>query len=369
MIYQRKLKLPYLLILISVIGTFITSCEKDDSEKPYVPEQKTYFNLTQGVTIANEGGYGSGNASFSIFYPAGDSVSNNVFFNVNGVSLGDVLQSIGFAGDKAYMLLNASNKIEVIDKDSCYQITTITDLSSPRYFLSLNNQKAYISLWGNGGKVGVLNLLTNTLTKQITVGSGPEKMVMVSGKVFVTNSGGWSTDNKVSVINTTSDEVAATITVGDNPKDIVVDKNGKVWVLCAGNIVYDGNYNIVSQTESQLARINPSSNEIETTISLGETYHPSLLEINATGDVLYYGGDWGASGIFSISIDATIKASTPLINDYFYGFNVDPSNGVIYALQSPSFTSSGTLKTYSSSGELLGSYSVGIGPNGAYFAD
>jgi len=369
MIYQRKFKQPYLLILISVIGTFITSCKKDDSEKPYVPEQETYFNLTQGVTIANEGAYGSGNASFSIFYPTGDSVSNNVYFNVNGVSLGDVLQSIGFAGDNAYMVLNASNKIEVIDKDSCYQITTITDLSSPRYFLSLSNQKAYISLWGNGGKVGVLNLLTNTLTKEITVGIGPEKMAMVSGKVFVANSGGWSTDNKISVINTTTDEVSATITVGDNPKDIVVDKNGKIWVLCAGNVVYDGNYNIVSQTESQLVRISPTTNEIEATISLGEAYHPSLLEINATGDVLYYGGDWSTSGVFSISITASAKATTPLINDYFYGFNVDPTDGVIYGLQSPSFTSPGTLKTFSPSGELLGSYSVGIGPNGAYFAD
>ncbi len=347
---------------ILLIAITFSSCKKDDSSP-------IFFDLTKGVTISNEGSFGAGNASLSIFIPEKNKVINDIYTKTNNLPLGDVFQSIGFSNQEAYLIINASNKINIVDKDSCYLITTIENISSPRYFSQIDNQKAYITIWGDGGKVDVLDLESKTITKQIAVGSGPEKMAIASGKAFVTNSGGWSTDNKVSVINTTTDEVTATITVGDNPKDIIVDKNNKVWVLCTGNIVYDGNYNILSQTESQLVRINPSTNEIETTISLGETYHPSLLEVNATGDVLYYGGDWSTSGIFSISITASAKATTPLINDNLYGFNVDPTDGVIYGLQSPSFTSSGTLKTYSSSGELLGSYSVGIGPNGAYFAD
>jgi len=363
MISLKKLKCYLLVFLLATSGVIITSCEKDDTG-PSLP-----YDLTNGVVIANEGTFQASNASLSIYYPKGDSVVNNVFSKVNDRPLGDVLQSIGFSGDNAYLILNASNKIEVIDKKTCVEVATISDLVSPRYFTSISDDKAYVTLWGNGGKVGVLNLTTNTLTKQITVGSGPEKLVVIGNKAFIANSGGWSTDNRISIINTQTDEVIATLTVGDNPKDFVVDRNGMIWVLCSGNIVYDANYNVASQTESKLIKINPSTNGIETTINLGETFHPSHLEINPAKNELYYGGDFGISGIFSIPITATEKAASPLIDEVFYGFNVDPSNGTIYGLQAPSFTSAGTLKRYSSTGAIISTFGLGIVPNSAYFAD
>lgn len=349
--------------IIGIVGLVITSCEKDKIDIVFP------YDLTHGVAISNEGSFGSSNASLSIYYPDGDSIVNNVFSKVNNRPLGDVLQSIGFMGDNAYLILNASNKIEVINKRSCYEVATISNISSPRYFIPISNHKAYVTLWGSGGKVAVLDLITNTVSKQITVGSGPERLIYTSDKVFVANSGGWGTDNRISVINPQTDEVIATITVGDNPKDFVVDKDGKLWVLCSGNVVYGGDFSIVSQTESQLVMINPASNTIEKTISLGTAFHPSLLEINPTLDILYYGGDFGVSGIFSIPITSSLKASNPLIDTYFYGLNVDPVNGTIYGLLSPSFTSTGSLKRYSPQGNILGTYYLGIGPNGAYFSN
>jgi YVTN family beta-propeller protein len=352
-----------LILLLSNVGFVITSCEKDS------PLTSLPYDLNRGVAISNEGAFGTGNASLSIYYPDGDSIVNDIFTKVNNRPLGDVFQSIGFAGNNAYMIMNASNKIEVVDKSTCGEIATISDIGSPRYFCAINSQKAYVTLWGNGGKVGVIDLATNSLTKQIAVGVGPEKIIMFNQKVFVANSGGWGTDNRVSVINPISDEVTATITVGDNPKDFVVDANGKLWVLCAGNVVYGGDYSITSQTSGKLMMINPSTNLVEKTIDLGETYHPSHLEIYSANDILYYGGDFATPGIFSILITATEKSSAPLINENFYGFNIDPVNGLIYGLQAPSFTTSGALKRFTPSGELIGSFTVGVGPNGAYFAD
>lgn len=358
-----QLKRFALLALLAIGGFAITSCEKDDSEV------KLPYDLSRGVAISNEGSFGSSNASLSLYLPDEDRVENDIFTGINGRPLGDVFQSIGFAGNNAYLVINFSNKIEVVDKKTCVQVTTISGLKSPRYFTGVNKQKAYVTLWGDNGKVGVIDLTTNTLAKTIAVGNGPEKIVVTNGKAFVADCGGWGTDNRVSIINTNTDEVDATLTVGDNPKDLVVDRNGKVWVLCSGSTQYDANFNITSQTESQLVRINASTNEIEATISLGLTYHPSQLEVNPKGDVLYYGGDWGIAGIFSINITASEKASSPLINEIIYGFNVDPSNGTIYCLQAPTFTSDGKLKKYNSLGELQGTYTLGIGPNGAYFAD
>lgn len=363
MISIKKMKRFSLLCLFAALGATMASCEKDET-KPFLP-----YDLTHGVAIANEGTFQASNASLSIYYPDGDSVVNDVFSEVNDRPLGDVLQSIGFSEENAYFVMNASNKIEVVNKKTCVEVATITDLISPRYFASISNNKAYVTLWGDGGKIGVIDLTTNTLSKEISVGSGPEKLVVVGDKCFVANSGGWGTDNRVSIINTQTDEVVTTLTVGDNPKDFLVDKNGMVWVLCSGNIVYDANYNIESQTASKLMMINPSTNGIEKTIDLGATFHPSHLEINPAKDALYYGGDFGVAGIFSVSITATDKATSSFIDGYFYGFNVDPASGIIYGLQAPSYTSAGTLKRYSSTGSLISTSTLGIVPNGAYFAD
>lgn len=363
-------QLNRIALLTIVAGSIIlSSCEKDKSEiqknDPIIPSNDTI----RIVAISNEGSYGSGNASLSIYYPDGDSIKNDVFQIINNRPLGDVFQSVGFANDNAFLVINSSNKIEVVNKQTFREVTTISNLGSPRYFASVSNSKAYVTLWGSGGKVGVIDLATNTLTKQITVGKGPERLISLNGKVFVANSGGWGTDNTVSVLNTETDEVSSTIIVGDNPKDFVLDKNGMVWILCSGNIEYDNNYNISSQTSSQLIMINPNTNVIEKSLDLGTTYHPSQLEINYSKDSLYYGGDFGIAGIFVVAITATEKASTPLIDEYFYGFNVDPKNGIIYGLQAPTFTLAGTLKRYNSKGEMIETYAVGIGPNGAYFAD
>jgi YVTN family beta-propeller protein len=360
MISIKKMKRFSLLCLFAALGATMTSCEKNET-KPFLP-----YDLTHGVAIANEGTFQASNASLSIYYPEGDSVVNDVFSEVNDRPLGDVLQSIGFSEENAYFVMNASNKIEVVNKKTCVEVATISDLGSPRYIIPINNQKVYVTLWGDEGKVGVIDIATSTLTKQITVGSGPEKMILLNGKVFVANCGGWGTDNKVSVINSQTDEVTNTIIVADNPKDFVVDKNGKIWVLCSGNVTYGAN---PTQTNSKLMMINPSTNSIEKTIDLGESFHPSHLEINPAKDALYYGGDFGVAGIFSVSITATDKATSSFIDGYFYGFNVDPASGIIYGLQAPSYTSAGTLKRYSSAGSLISTSTLGIVPNGAYFAD
>ncbi|HUW07704.1 MAG TPA: DUF5074 domain-containing protein [Williamwhitmania sp.] len=353
-----------LLLGLGVLAAFsFASCQKDSSQSSVA------YPFSNSIAIANEGAFGSSNATLSLYYPSGDNVVNEVFKKVNNRPLGDVFQSIGFAGDKAFLVLNGSNKIEIVNASSCKEVATIENISSPRYVTALSSSKAYVSLWGDGGHVAIIDVATNSISNTIKVGTGPEKMVIASQKLFVANSGGWGTDNTISVVNTQTDVVDATITVGDNPKDMVLDKNGKLWVLCAGNIVYDVNYNVVSETPSMLERINPSTNQIEFSITLGATYHPAHLAVNPSGDVLYYGGDYTIAGIFSFSIDATTTMSTPLINDSFYGFSVNPSNGEIIGLLAPTFTQPGTMNRYTSDGTFIKSYTVGIGPNSAYFSN
>lgn len=355
---MKTINLKLWMIVFLSFAIFFSSCNDDDD--------KITGAYIDGAFITNEGGFGAGNGSVSYYSYDDDTLINNVFSTVNARVLGDVVQSITINNNVAYIVVNASNKIEVAQANSFKEKGVITDVTNPRYFIALDDEKGYVSQWGDNGAIKVIDLEGLAVTKTITVGTGAEKMIIYNNMLYVANSGGYANNNTVSVIDTKTDEVVKTITLdGDSPRDFVLDANNDIWVLCAG---YTDWYSTpITQTPSKLVKINPTTNEVAETITLGETFHPTCLEVSKNGNNIFYGGGYGVQGIFKISIDDNIAPSTALIDKSFYGFNINPETGVIFAMEAPSFSSNGTLYRYESNGTLLGTYEAGIGPNGANF--
>ena len=323
--------------------------------------------FSDGVFITNEGTYSAGNGSVSYYSYTNDTLTNGIFNSVNNRVLGDVVQSLTVHNHKAYIVVNGSNKIEVATSNDFIEFGVITEVTSPRYFLGINNNKGYVSQWGENGVIKVIDLSALAVTKTITVGAGPEQLIYHNNYIYVANSGGLSNDNTISVIDPSTDELIKTITLdGDSPRDFAIDANGDLWVLCNGYIQYDyTDWSVVSETASKLIRINPTTNEVVQTIIISETQHPTCLEASKNGNNLFYGGGYGFQGIYKMSISDTEVPSTPLLDKYFYGFNVNKETGNIFAMEAPSFTANGTLWRYDVNGTELGSYEAGIGPNGA----
>jgi hypothetical protein len=79
-----------------------------------------------------------------------------------GKTLGDTGQDIGLYNDLAFVVLNYSNKIEVINRYTMVHVATIdSGLSNPRFIAFW---KGYVTNWGNGGSatddyVAVVNCL------------------------------------------------------------------------------------------------------------------------------------------------------------------------------------------------------------------
>ncbi len=348
--------------LLSVAIFFISallfqSCDKDNIESKGIYDG--------GIFISNEGNFGDANGSVSFYSLAGDSVVNNIFEKINNRTLGDVVQSMSIFNDKAYICVNASNKIEIANKYSFVELGVIDELPMVRHFMAFNENKGYATVWGDGGQLKVLNLSTNTVSKSIDVGSGPEKMAIVSNKLYVANSGGFGQDNTISVINTETDELLKTITLdADNPIDIVNNGNGTLSVLCTGRAIYDANWTVIDHTPAKLVKINTLTDETENTIVIFDEQHPTNLEISNDGSSLYYGAGFGFNGIYKINISTLAVPVNPIISKYFYGFNVQ-SNDEIYATEASSFTDNGVLYRYKADGSLINEYTVGIAPNGA----
>lgn len=67
--------------------------------------------------VINEGNFGSGNASVSLFDPAKNEVVEDFYKTQNSAALGDVAQSMSRVNDNYYVVVNNSAKILVCDKD------------------------------------------------------------------------------------------------------------------------------------------------------------------------------------------------------------------------------------------------------------
>jgi hypothetical protein len=350
------------LLFAAILIIAITGCKKDDPQT--TPDDTTQVG-GKGAYILNEGSWGVGNGSVSYYSTANDVINADVFAAVNGHPLGDVVQSMTIFNGKGYIVVNASNKIEVVTIADFKSTATLGSLINPRYFIGVSSSKGYVSQWNS--TIGVMDLSTNTITKSIIVGNSPERMLAYNSKVYVTNSNGYGQDSTISIINTTTDVVDKTIVVGDDPKALVKDKNNKLWVLCGGTIIYDNiTYEIISQTFSKLVRIDPVTDVVEAAIPISDTLHPANLAISPDGNTLYYGGGYGFVGIYAMQITDLTAPSTPFINSEFYGFGVNDVNGEIYGCIA-SGSNNGSLNRYQANGTLIRQYTVGVFPNGATF--
>ncbi|MFN6377730.1 MAG: DUF5074 domain-containing protein [Flavobacteriales bacterium] len=333
------------------------SCKKDEEESvPEVP-------VTMGFYVLNEGAFLQNNASIS-YLATNEQIQADPYFDANGVPLGDVLQSYVSYGENGYAVLNNSNKIEVFNRASWENVTTIEGINYPRYIVNGGNEKLYVSAGSFAGSIHVINPVTNTVESTISVGNGPERMLVHDGKLYVCNSGGWLEDNSISVIDLATNAVVATITVGDRPMDIDIDANNDIWILCSGKTVWNADYTeIIEETAAQLVKIDAANYDVLASGDVGVIGdHPKHMEIGNNSNTLYYLNN----KLYSFNTEGGELPGSVLIDQNFNSLDLRDGQD-LWLTSIPNFTTSSTLFCYSLSGSLLNQWTAGIGTNGVVF--
>jgi YVTN family beta-propeller protein len=325
--------------------SMLVSCRKDKPESPN--EGPIVVGSQGGVYITNEGNFGFGNAKVSYYDIANGTVVADLYQPANGVSLGDVCQSMRLFNNKGYVVVNNSNKVVVVDPSTFVVTATITGFNSPRYLLPVSNSKAYVTdLYANS--IAVVNLSSSTITGSIPCPGWTEELVLAYGKAFVTN----QSRNHVYVIDTATDLLMDSIPVSRGGNSIVEDANGKLWVACSGG----------SGTSPALHRIDPQSLTVEATFPFpSPSDSPWRLDINSGNDTLYYLN----SDVYRMAITAGALPSSPFINASgrnFYGIGIEPNSGVVYVADAIDYVQQGTVYRYKPDGTLLNSFPAGIIP-------
>lgn len=325
------------------------------------------FAFENGVLVLHEGNFGGGNASVSFLPEDLSDVQNGIFKSVNTVdSWGDTAQSMAFNGDMAYIIINNSQKIEVVDRYTFTSVTTIggsgsTDFLNPRY-MAIANGKGYVTNWGDGTNpdddyVAIVNLETNTVEAKIPVGEGPETIVANETTVYVAHQGGFNKNNIVSVIDVTSNEVSTTVTVGDRPNSLHLDANGDLWVLSGGNPIWTGN-----ETAGQLDKINTVDNTVVQTLAFEVSEHPGALSVESS-DLYYY----MSGSVFKMDNMATALPETAELSDLSWA-DMAVNDGKLYGVDAKDFVSNGFLEVYDvEDNSMITAKEVSIIPTGVYF--
>ena len=355
-------KISYLLLL----SLFFIACEKDNTpqeeEQQQEEETQPRGDYDLGILITNEGPFNTGTGTVSYVSEDFQNVANAIYNTVNNEDLGNIVQSIAFKDDLAYVVVNNSNRIVVVNRYTFEKQAVIENgLVQPRNMAIVNNT-GYVTNWGDpfvatDDFVAVLDLLTNEVTSTIPVDFGPEAILAKDQNLYVAHQGGYDFNNKISVINSGDNSVTTTIDVGFVPNSMSFFGDD-LWVLCGGK----PNYADV-ETAGSIVKINTSNNTVSQTIDFPETTnHPNHLTME-NSDIYYVLG----SDVYKMDVAAGVLPANPIISNVFF-YSMTVHNGKLYGTDAGDYQSDGFLKVYDlSNNQEIQNITVGLIPGGVYF--
>lgn len=326
----------------------VTSCERETEQ---VPVASGVYE--KGVLVANEGNFMKPNAELSYINYSIDKIQNDVYKSANDENLGDVLQSVEFQGDNAYLVINNSNKIVVADRYTFKKKQVVSqELKHPRYIAFAEN-KYYVTNAQNGGFVAVYNTADNSFVKKISIGNTSERIVKAGENLFVQNSS-YGSGETLTVISSKTDAVTGTIHVPNGNIQRTIGYKNNVYVLSsAGN-------------DTHIYQYSPQGTLTKTYDLYGFS---AAKQMAIENDVFYF---TSGTKCYALPFNATQSPDKdkPLFSvvdngwSTFYGFDV--IDGFIYTSEANRFTQNAEVAVYSITGKLVKNFTAGIGANGFY---
>lgn len=347
------------LLLLSLSAfLFLTACEKED---PINPDNNT-ITYENGIFIACEGGFGSNNATVHFIDPGTVTLFPQIFRSSNAEDLGDVLQSITFHNDQAYLVMNGSGKISEVQQSNFEKAGEITGLSSPRY-LNIEGSTGYVTNLYSP-YIQVVDLTSRTVVDSIDLGEQSDQSILNGDLLWIISPKEWQGRDKNHIYTAnTSDGSIDSLAVGYNPSEMVYDNaNQLLYVYCSGKEDGSGSEGAV------LVTVDVQDGSILHTLELGYTNQGSLMALDALNQRILLSQ---TDGIYSYSLSSQFLSATPIISlsdvTYLYALDVSPFTGEIFIGDAKDFASAGEIRIYSADGILTIQNPMDIAPNGFYF--
>lgn len=364
------MKRQYLFLFLSFI---YASCRKDPQVIPSTPTQVTppdTVPVVKGFYLLNEGNLGSNKASLDYFNYITGVYTLNLYNQDNPTivkGLGDVGNDVGVYGSRVYIVVNNSNKVEVIDKTTGIHISQVNIVNCRN--VAFSGSKAYVSAYlgtvgdpnDPNGIVAEIDTATLTITRKVTVGRQPEQIAIVGQKLYVANSGGYSPDDyehTVSVIDLPSFTQIKLIDVAINLDRCIANKYGKLYVTSRGDYYTTPSdlYVIDTKTDSVVKNFNLPASNLWIDNNTAYIYATDFSYITNSWTISYSMVDVSADTLLKRSFitDGTDKSITVP-----YGIAVNPVTKEVLVTDAKNYVNPGTLYSFDPAGKKEWSVTTG----------
>lgn len=377
---MRKYSLFFIVLLFAT-----SSCRKD--VEVFINEDTSLDSSSQngfyGFYLLNEGNMGSNKSTLDYFDYTTGKYQRNIYAAINPSvpkEMGDVGNDIAIYGNRLYAVINASNKVEVMDAGTAKRIGQI-EIPNCRY-IKFDKGFAYITSYAGPievnpnytqkGYVAKVDTATLSVVDKCVVGFQPDGLEITAGKIYVANSGGYmgagnteKYERTVSVIDVATFKEDRRIDVAYNLHHIKADKRGDLWVTSRGDY---------KKLPSRLYFIDKARQEVTDTLPI------AVSNYYLDGDSLYvYSTEWSYvtySNVITYGIVDTrthkvvsrafITDGTDKEIEIPYGIMVNPVTKDIYVTDAGNYVSPGLLYCFTKEGKKK--WSVRTGDIPAHFA-
>lgn len=341
--------LKYINLLVLTLVLVFGGCSDDKCDEP--PLSNLDKSRSNTVLIANQGNFGWGEGTLSVYYKSEKLVENDVYQAKNDESVGNVFQSITQIGDEYFFVINNSGKVIVTDSNFVKK-TEIKGFTSPRYLYDVGGNKAFVTdLYADA--ISVVDLSTNEIVDQILIGGSTEKAIIHDGLFWCVSE---ETDS-IYAINVSSRQIWFSDYIGANPKDIIMSSEEDIIVLCAGALESNKAPSLALVIKDPISNSFSQGNRVR--MNLPEDAQPShIIENRTTNQILYLD-----RGYLRTLLDIALPEAEDVYHfpdGVMYGIKVDPRNGDIYAADAIDFVSKSKIYRLSSSYEVLDEFFAGI---------
>lgn len=377
------MKNAYLVSMLLLM--IVASCRKDIGVflNEDIPVETPSPDGFAGFYLLNEGNMGSNKSTLDFFDYRTGIYQRNIYASVNPAvpkEMGDVGNDIRIYGGRLYAVINASNKVEVMDAKTAKRIGQI-EIPNCRY-IKFDKQFAYVTSYAGPieinpdyaqkGYVAKIDTATLSIVDKCIVGFQPDELEIADGKIYVANSGGYmgagnteKYERTVSVISLMTFKEDKRIDVAYNLHHIKADKRGDLWVTSRGDY---------KQLPSRLYFIDNEQQKVTDTLPL------AVSNFYLDGDSLYtYSTEWSyvtytnviTYGIVNtrtrkITTNSFITDGTDKTIEIPYGIMVNPVTKDIYVTDAGNYVSPGILYCFGKDG--MKKWSVRTGDIPAHFA-
>jgi YVTN family beta-propeller protein len=339
----------FVMLLIGMAG-----CVQDPSSvRPVVPVPSA-----RGLYVANQGFYGQSNASLTYYDLESFTSYDDVFKSVNGRNLGDVANQVVLRGERGYVVINNSDRIEIFSTTDVRSLGSVAlpTGSSPCEMAMVDDSVGLVTnLYDNS--VSVLDLKRAQVIRRIPVGNNPEGIAIAGGKAVVANSG-FGVGTTASIITVGQWTGSRTVHVGDNPQEVVAGADGSVYVLCTGS--YGDFSDPNDDTPSSIFIIDPVSETVRDSIRIGP--HASTIALGPEGLAYVPTTD------SVVTVDLLRRKVTGAFRKgAYFGVAVEQVSGDVYLTDVRNYSGPGRVLVFSPAGEYRTEFPAGLIPGSMAF--